>query len=144
MNFREFLKRIMVHGLERIGLFYGEYEGEVVEVDNRMRIRAKCHALWPDNLDAPDIWAWPALGPVHPGGGMWWPPSVGDPVRIKCRFGRPDHPVWGPGWWRDADLPADIDETNGKTKRFIRTPAGWTIEIAETLGIDRLKIYRPD
>ena len=139
MNFRKFLERITVHGLERIGLFYGIYEGEVVEVDTKLRIRAKCHALWNPEDGAPsNIWAYPAIGPVHPGGGMYWPPAVGDPVWIKCRYGRPSNPVYGPGWYGDGDVPADA----AINKRFFRTPAGWTIEFDD--DADRMRIYNDD
>jgi hypothetical protein len=139
MTFQQFLKRIITHGLERIGLFYGEYEGEVVEVDERGRVRAKCHALWPAEVDAPaNIWAWPGYGPVHIGGGFWWPPAVGDPVWIRCRYGRPTNPVYGPGWWGDDDLPPDASSD----LRFLRTPAGWTIEFDD--DGDRMRIYNDD
>lgn len=139
MNFRQFLSRILTHGLERIGLFYGIYEGEVVEVDAKMRIRAKCHALWNIEDGAPTtIWAYPAVGPVHEGGGFWWPPAIGDPVWIKCRYGRPTNPVYGPGWFGDADVPPDA----AINKRFFRTPAGWTIEFDD--DADRMRIYNDD
>ncbi len=132
MNFPDFLKRITIHGLEKIGLYYGIYEGEVVDVadpEGLHRVRAKCHALWPHNVDPPaDIWAWPAIGPVHPGGGFWWPPAVGDPVWIRCRMGRPQNPVFGPGWWGIDDLPQDAADN----LRMLRTPEGWTISFYDT------------
>jgi hypothetical protein len=143
MNFAQFFKAITIYGLERIGLFYGTYEGEVVEVDAQHRARIKCHALWPDNVDAPaNIWAWPAVGPVHPGGGMWWPPAEGDPVWIKCRMGRPQNPVYGPGWWGDEDLPDDAADN----LRFLRTPEGWTIAFRDTKDAipGRMILYSPD
>ena len=133
-DFRDWLSKLLMHGLEYFGLFYGEYEGEVFSVDDPEglhRIRAKCNALWPSDVDPPDIWCWPAYGPAHKnGGGFHWPLEVGDPVRIKCRLGNPSYPTYGPGWWGENDIADDA----GSNVRFLRSPAGFELKIDDETG----------
>ncbi len=133
-EFRDWLSKATMHGLEFFGFFYGEYEAEVFDVDDPdelHRIRAKCNALWPDDSDPPDIWCWPSYGVCHAAKAGWhWPLQVGDPVRIKCRYGNPNHPTYGHGWWGSADIPEDA----GPEVRFFRTPAGFEVKIDDATG----------
>lgn len=137
-EWRKWVRNVATHGLELIGLYYGSYEGEVWAVDDplkRGRIRAKCNALWPDDADPPDIWAWPKYGQAHAQkAGWWWPLKPGDPVRIECRYGNPDHPIWTSGWWGDDDIPDEAEEEDGNEIRFLRTPAGFEWKINDATG----------
>jgi hypothetical protein len=137
-EWRKWVSRVVTHGLEIIGLYYGSYEGEVFSNSDplkRGRIRAKCNALWPDDVDPPNIWAWPKYGQAHAEkAGWWWPLKPGDPVRIECRYGNPGYPIYTSGWWGDDDIPDEAEETDGNDIRFFRTPEGFEWKISDATG----------
>lgn len=140
--FRDFLDRLTTWGLESFGLYYSSYEATVIDVDDPKKlglIRAACPSLWGSDTEAPDdIWCWPAYGPMHAKGGMWWPPAVGDSVHIRCYQGNASYPMYSPGFWGLADIADDFSTS----RRILRTPLGWSIEFDDAAGT--LVLRNPD
>lgn len=150
--------------------FLSIYRGTVTAIDdplNLYRIQATCPVVYGvDTIDgtAPSSdWAWPMMGAVGMGEGMFFLPRVGDTVWLMFEEGDPDRPVWQHGSWtmrsgvnnvpqhnrgladnsdsiaRDTpDIPASQYQ-GGLTTKSIKTAAG-RIEFDDTDGEERILI----
>lgn len=110
-----FIDKLREQGLEMLGLFYGVYTGEVVEIDDPEglgRIRVKVPSVHNDGDEALP-WAYPASqGFVNCGAGYGTKslPNVGDMVWVVFRFGRPQHPIYLNGWWSSDQMPEELSQ----------------------------------
>lgn len=127
MKEREDLKQqIIREGLESLGRYYGVYRGTVIANDdpkNIGRLKIKCAPIYNNNV--PNYWAFGRgviAGLQH---GIFWIPSVGDPIYVTCENGDSQFPLWEYGWWLEGKLPE-----GAKPKVFVfLTPGGQRIEM---------------
>jgi len=144
-GFYRFLDHITTHGLEMIGLYYGNYRAEVIDNED------------PDNAGQPDPFgrlkifvpsvdgnsrlteriAWPRLPLAGPGYGLKTLPPVGGWVWVEFERGRVDLPIWTGGWYAENDIPDDLKpvEAHGWF-----TPQGHQILMDEQSGSEFIRI----
>lgn len=127
--FQKFKEDFLQYGLEWFGLFYGTYEGIVVDNDdkeNRGRLIVKCPAVWGEDENV-KIWALPKGVYAGKKTGFHAMPENGDVVWITFRGGKPEYPIWEYGWW----LKDNVIELAKKGVYVIATPKGHTFVIDE-------------
>lgn len=126
LNFKEdFISK----GLEWFGLFYGTYEGVVVDNDdkeNRGRLIVQCPAVWGEDENV-KIWALPRGVYAGKKTGFHAMPEKGDTIWITFRGGKSEYPLWEYGWW----LQNNSIEIAKKGVYVIATPKGHTFVIDE-------------
>lgn len=112
-GFARFFDRLLLHGLEYFGLFYGVYRATVVSTTNengdpdpqgRIRVRV------PSIGDGDDVerLAYPIVPLAGAGFGIHAMPRVDEFVWVMFENGRVDIPIWIGGWWRTDDIPSDL------------------------------------
>lgn len=115
MEFQAFYEAFLLKGLETFRKYYGFYRGTVARVDDpekRGRIQAK--VLQVGHEIAPNIWIDPAFDSAGDDHGSFFPPEIGDSVRVAFEHGRPDRPiVYIGGWYGTGDLPSELSYTEG-------------------------------
>ena len=153
----QFLDFLVKHGLEYFGKHYGVYRGVVTDnkdPQQRGRIQAHVRVL---QSNPPDVWIDPAFTGAGAGRGMFWPPDIGDGVRVSFDRGDAGKPViyWG-GWFgtEEDELPTgnlgfgyDAPAPDGKpTKRGFKTRAGHLISFEDKADEEavRLAWHKPD
>lgn len=113
MDFQAFYEAFVMKGLENYRKYYGFYRGVVTRVDDpekRGRIQAK--VLQVGHEIAPNIWIDPAFDSAGENHGAFFPPEIGDSVRIAFEHGRPDRPIlYLGGWYGAGDLPSELSYT---------------------------------
>jgi hypothetical protein len=157
VSLTQFLDFLIKYGLEHFGKYYGVYRGVVVDnKDPEQRGRVQAHVRGMQGTP-PDVWIDPAFTGAGEGRGMFWPPEVGDGVRVSFDRGDPGKPViyWG-GWFgtEDDDLPTgglgfgyDGPAPAGKpTKRGFKTRAGHLLSFEDKADEEavRLAWHKPD
>jgi uncharacterized protein involved in type VI secretion and phage assembly len=142
--FENFYHAFVLHGLEYFKKYYGVYRGTVSDnkdPENRGRIQAHVPAV--GQQFAVNVWIDPAFPGAGLDRGMFWPPHVGDSVRVCFDQGDPSKPCtyWG-GWFGAEDLPSEFDSGKGETpvKRGFITRGGHSIVFDDTEGSQSLKI----
>ena len=115
MNFDNFFINLQQGGLEYYNRFYGLYPSEVVSVadpEKRGRIQIKCVEV---GHNGPlDVWVSPAFDGAGPQRGSFWPPQVGDVVRVAFAFGNTSKPVFYIGsWYAQGELPTELGYGSG-------------------------------
>lgn len=144
-NFGVFLEKILLLGLEYYGKYYGFYRATVTRNDDpekRGRILARAPGVGHDI--APNIWidpAFPFAGGDH---GTFWPPEVGDSVRVAFENGNPGEPViYLGGWFGKDEPPVEVSytEADGRPERrgFV-TRAGHTFVFNDEPGSERVRM----
>jgi hypothetical protein len=142
-TFQHFFQKLIQHGLEYFGLFYGSYRGVVV--DNRDpemlgRLKISCSAIYGD--DVPPYWAWPKVSFAGNQIGFFAIPQIGDGVYIECECGNPKYPIWSGGWWAKPgqnEVP-EVARLTPPTNRVWQTTSGHRIELDDTSGAEKIKI----
>lgn len=125
----ELLQNLVLYGLEHFKLYYGLYRAQVVDTSDplkRGRILILCPAV--GHTLPPPIWVEPAFQGAGSNRGSFWPPEVGDSVRVSFQFGKPDKPqLYFGGWYGDKDLPEELGhDKNLPRRRGFVTKAGHT------------------
>jgi uncharacterized protein involved in type VI secretion and phage assembly len=142
-TFQSFFQKLIQHGLEYFGLFYGAYRGVVV--DNRDpemlgRLKISCPAVYGD--DVPPYWVWPKVPFAGNRIGFFAIPQIGDGVYIECECGNPKYPIWSGGWWAKPgrnEVP-EAARLSPPTNRVWQTISGHRIELDDTPGVEKIRI----
>jgi len=157
----DFVEKLLFFGLEYYRKFYGIYRGNVTRNDDpdyRGRIQVVVPAAGHNR--APDLWVEPAFEGAGRNRGFFWPPEVGDSVRVAFERGDPSKPVvyWG-GWFGNPDgqteapgelghtIPEDSsDRRTVPTSRGLVTRAGHVLSFEDADGAEtvRLRWHQPD
>jgi hypothetical protein len=139
-DFDSFYEAFLLRGLEGFRKYYGWYRGTVTRVDDptrRGRIQAK--VLQVGHTIAPNAWIDPAFEGAGTDRGAFFPPEIGDSVRVAFEHGRPDKPIlYIGGWYGEADLPTEFAYTEGKKV----TGQTGTVAVPERRGIVTRKGHR--
>jgi len=142
-TFQSFFQKLIQHGLEYFGLFYGSYRGVIV--DNRDpemlgRLKVSCPAIYGD--DVPPYWAWPKVSFAGNQIGFFAIPQIGDGVYIECECGNPKYPLWSGSWWakpNQNEVP-QVARLSPPTNRVWQTTSGHRIELDDTPGAEKIRI----
>lgn len=113
---------------ELTNLFPGFYHGKVSDNKdprNLGRLKISCPVAYGDNV--PDYWAFPRGSMGGMKAGIYWLPSIGDPVYVSFLNGDPRHPHWEYGWW----LADQVPEGAAPGVYILCTPSGHRIELNE-------------
>lgn len=108
--FERFFQNLLNHGLEYFKKYYGVYRGIVSRNDDpEQRGRIQAHVPSVGQQFALDVWIEPAFDGAGSNRGVFWPPEVGDGVRVVFDKGDPSKPsvYWG-GWFGSEDLPDEF------------------------------------
>ena len=147
-NFARFFENFLFYGLEFFNKYYGCYRGDVTRNDdpqNRGRIQAQVPTV---GHSAPlEVWIDPAFHAAGTNHGMFWPPEVGDGVRVTFESGDPSKPcLYHGGWFGTADVPSEFATTDQgqefkvPEKRGFITRGGHSIVFNDTDGEQSLEI----
>ena len=100
--------RVLEELVERLRTrFYGKYRGIVSDVDAAtMRIKA----IVPTVLGETETgWCTPCVPYAGPNVGFAFLPEVQSGVWIEFEGGDVSYPIWVGGYWRDGEVPTDVD-----------------------------------
>lgn len=132
------LQDITTYGLEKIGLYYSQYRGWVVEVDETYgRLKVSVPEVYGDQV--PNIWAWPKSQYSGLNYGAQCLPQKQDLIWVTFEKGNPRKPLWDFGHFIKGQLPSDL---KGKDKFWFRTPSGLTILIDDKEGT--IAVFKKD
>ncbi len=146
----QFLDAILLNGLEHYRKFYGIYRGEVTRVDDP-ESRGRIQAIVPAALqrEAPNVWIDPTFEGAGSDRGTFWPPQVGDSVRVAFERGDPRYPViyWG-GWYGApasrngrTEIPSELGYADKQpTRRGFVTRGGHQLVFDDTDRSETLKL----
>jgi len=146
-----FLERLARAGLEAFRRYYGDYRAIVTRNDDpeeRGRIQAVCPAVGQDQ--ALDLWIDPAFAGAGDDRGNFWPPEVGDAVRVCFECGDPSKPdVYYGGWfgYDPRDLPVEFQYSNSvPQRRGMVTRMGHLLVFNDEPGNERVRLlwHKPD
>jgi len=133
-----FIEQLVFNGLEHFNKYHGNYRAIVEDnKDPEKRGRVKLFSPELGQKFALDLWVDPAFdyacGNTKPAHGVFWPPEIGDFVRVSYSQGDPSTPdlYWG-GWYIKGGVPTKLghdeggDEKKGTApiKRGLVTKAG--------------------
>jgi uncharacterized protein involved in type VI secretion and phage assembly len=115
MDFQAFYETLILRGLEPFKKYYGFYRGTVMRNDDpEKRGRIQVKVLQVGHMDTLNIWVDPAFDAAGTSRGGFFPPEVGDSVRVAFEHGQPEKPVlYIGGWFGTADLPSELAYTEG-------------------------------
>lgn len=115
-SFDAIYEAFLFRGLENFRKYYGLYRGVVMrndDPDKRGRIQVK--VLLVGHTDTLNVWVDPAFDGAGTNRGSFFPPEVGDSVRVGFEFGRSDRPViYFGGWFGIDDLPTEFAYTENQ------------------------------
>jgi hypothetical protein len=147
-----FLELIGLHGLEHYRKFYGIYRGEVTRTDDpEKRGRIQAHVPAALQVYAPDVWIDPAFEGAGLDRGMFWPPELGDSVRVAFERGDARRPCiyWG-GWYGApasrsglTEVPAELGypgDNSAPTRRGVVTRMGHSLVFDDTPAGEAVKL----
>ena len=138
-GFSRFFDRLMLHGLEFMGLFYGVYRAQVVDnadAQGQGRIKIRCPAIG-DTENTPGRLAYPDVPFAGKDYGMKFLPPTGGHCYVTFECGRPDTPLWHGGWWARGDIGDDL---KGVDQHWIRTPGDHLLLLDDTDGSKTVKL----
>lgn len=149
MTLDEFLEDLLNMGLEHYRKFYGTYRAEVTRVDDPEK-RGRIQAVVPGALqrEAPNVWIDPAFDGAGDDRGFFWPPEVGDSVRVGFERGDPRYPniYWG-GWYgapaarQHSEVPTELGYTGtAPTKRGFVTRSGHRLVFDDSNGAEQVQL----
>lgn len=115
-NFEAFYESLLLRGLEHFRKYYGLYRGTVTRNDDpERRGRIQVKVLQVGHTKAPEVWVDPSFDGAGTNRGAFWPPEVGDSVRVAFEHGNPSTPIiYFGGWFGGEDLPDDFAYTSGQ------------------------------
>lgn len=149
-GFRVFIEKLSQYGLEFFRVYPGVYRAEVTRVDDpehRGRIQIVCPSVGHSISTPPDVWVDPAMPNAGTGHGMFWPPVVGDSVRVSFRNGNASRPdcYWG-GWYGANEVPSELGARSGDlpTVRGFKTPGGHVLAFSDEPGDEYIHIIWKD
>jgi hypothetical protein len=89
--------------------FYGKYRGVVSDVDPKTcRIKATVPSVYGDVESG---WCMPCVPYAGPNVGIAFLPETGSAVWIEFEGGDVSYPIWSGCFWRDGEVPSDVDST---------------------------------
>lgn len=145
-EFWSFLENLMRYGLEYFRVYPGVYRAQVVRNDDpelRGRIQIVCPEVGHRESSPPDIWVSPSFPNAGAGHGMFWPPEVGDSVRVAFEAGQASKPIvyWG-GWYGENEVPTELGHGAGDlpTIRGFKTPGGHVLQFSDEPGDEAIRL----
>lgn len=133
--FIKFRNKLLRHGLEAFGLYYGFYEGLVSDnedPENRGRIKIICPDVY--GRDEFPKWVVPFGMFTGKGIGFYAIPVKKSTVWVTFKGGDPEYPIWTYGWYPKNYAPEGLTPA----KFLITTPAGYKLTFDEGDGFIRL------
>lgn len=125
-----FLEQLTFNGLEHFNKYYGHYRAIVTDnLDPEKRGRIQLYSPEIGQTSALDIWVDPAFdyacgrsqdekGNDRPKHGVFWPPEIGDFVRVAYSRGDPSTPtVYFGGWYTKGGLSDKLGHDEGGDSR---------------------------
>jgi uncharacterized protein involved in type VI secretion and phage assembly len=100
--------RVLENLLDRLrSRFYGKYRGIASDVDaSTCRIKAKVPSVLGEVETG---WCMPCVPYAGPSVGIAFLPEIGSGVWIEFEGGDISYPVWVGCYWRDGEVPSDVD-----------------------------------
>ena len=123
MTLKEFINKILLHGLELFAIYYSKYPSIVASIEDpekRGRIKVKNRGLFGN--DTSD-WAIPSGMWAGKDKGFFALPQVGDIVYLTFGNGNIQYPRWEYGLWAKSETPAQATENYGEVD-VIKTKSG--------------------
>jgi hypothetical protein len=125
--FQQFKQELLLRGLEWFGLYYGSYEGIVMDnndPENRGRIKVQCPAIFGEATHPKWIRSRGSFASKK--AGWYLPPQKDDVVWITFLGGKPDFPLWEYGWF----LKGEVIPGANKDTYMLCSPKGhvWVID----------------
>jgi hypothetical protein len=149
-GFRVFLEKLSQFGLEYFRVYPGVYRALVTRNDDpeqRGRIQIVSPEVGHKQSDPPNVWVDPSFPNAGTGHGMFWPPEVGDSVRVAFEAGRPSKPViyWG-GWYGEDEVPSELGHRaqDLPTVRGFKTPGGHVLAFSDEPGEEFIHLIRQE
>lgn len=149
MSIELFIHNLIINGLEHFRKFYGMYRGQVMSTSdpqNRGRIKV-CVPSVGHSLDSyPDVWVDPEFDGAGKNRGCFWPPEVGDSVRVSFEMGDPSKPImYVGGWFGSTDLPVEFayegSAPNSKPRRRgLITRGGHRLVLDDTVNSEVVEL----
>ena len=127
--FSEFKDKVKKFGIEYFGRYYSVYRGIVYDNEDPEfmgRLRVTVPQIF--GTYTPKKWATAAGAIAGKKGGIFWVPSVGDPIYVMFENGDSSRPLWLYGWWLDGSTPEDAKRKKPDNYVF-QTPSGHRIEM---------------
>jgi uncharacterized protein involved in type VI secretion and phage assembly len=147
-EFTRFFENLLFYGLEFFNKYYGCYRGDVTRNDdpqNRGRIQVIVPTV--GHTIPINVWVDPAFAGAGTNRGMFWPPEVGDSVRVWFEGGDASKPCgYLGGWFGTADVPSEFATTDQgqefkvPEKRGFITRGGHSLVFNDTEGEQSLEI----
>lgn len=133
-------------GMEGERLYYGVYRAYVSRTDDpekRGRVQ-----LWSPDVghtaqSYPNVWVDPENDDAGPGRGHFWPPEVGDLVRVAFSNGNMGQPcVYRGGWHTAGGLPTEFayDTDGSPYARGFITRTGHMLRVIDKPGSEEVRI----
>lgn len=137
-----FLHNLLINGLEHYRKYYGIYRGQVMRNDDpegRGRIQVLVPSVGHRVDSYPPVWVDPAFEGAGSNRGSFWPPEVGDSVRVSFEQGDPGKPiVYFGGWYGTTDLPPEFAYT-GTSPNAVPEKRGFVTRMGHSLVFDDTK-----
>jgi uncharacterized protein involved in type VI secretion and phage assembly len=147
-GFARFLENFLFYGLEYFNKYYGCYRGDVVRNDdpqNRGRIMVQVPTV--GHISALEVWVDPIFDGAGGNRGVFWPPEVGDSVRVFFEGGDASKPCgYHGGWYGTEDVPEEFatsdqgQEFKVPERRGLMTRGGHSLVFDDTDGEQALTI----
>lgn len=139
---------VLRYGIEAIfRRYYGLYRGEVVDTadpEQRGRVRVKVPAVMDEAPD--DYWFEPAFAGAGAERGLFWPPEIGDTVRVSFEYGDTSRPgIYVGGWFGSENgkskVPSALGYSEGlPDRRGFRTRGGHVLVLDDTPGKESIRL----
>ena len=138
------MDRLLVHGLEYMGLYYASYRALVTRNDDpnnpgqpdpQGRLHVRVAAI--GDTERNERLAYPIVPFGGNGFAAKFIPPVDSYVYVEFENGKIDLPLWKGGWWAVGDMPSDFSalETYG-----FQTPGGHKIILDEQSGQEFIRV----
>jgi len=142
------MDRLLVHGLEYFGLYYGTYRAVVIsnedeqnsgQPDPQGRLQIRVPSVG-DTQDAVRI-AYPITPLAGDGYGFKSLPPSGSQVYVEFERGRLDMPLWKGMWWARNEIPQDLRPVDA---HGWFTPGGHQLLLDDQDGSEVIRIKHSD
>jgi hypothetical protein len=155
VGFQRFLDRVMMHGLEWLGLYYGPYRALVVgnsgfseggavagvvggapDMDRMGLLKVRVPGIG-DTEKTPARTAYPKEPMAGANYGVKSLPPVGGYVWVEFERGRPDMPIWSGGWWAKGEMPSELESVDA---HGWVTPGGHKFLLVDDAGKQKVRL----